>query len=199
MKEKTGSKHTDPEDAALVEMALKDNSQAAFFALYTRYHAGVKAHIAKYVQEPEEIEDICMESFEKAFKQLHTYNKENRFSTWIFTIARNTAFDHKSKEKIRGQKIEKTSLDDTILEQIDVPSDSISPEEEIILGQDHENLLTCIGGLPDLYREVAVLCFIDNLGYKEIAEKTGLPIGTVKTRISRGKARLEQMMLDKEK
>lgn len=196
---KTGSKHTEKTDMELVSMALgAPEAEAAFFHLYTRYHAGVSAHVAKYVNDPDEIEDICMETFEKAFKQLASYKPENRFSTWIYRIARNTAFDHLDKEKVRGQKIEKMTIDYSDLDPIDVPSDSDSPEEEIISSQDHEHFLSCLEGLPDLYREVAKLCFIENLEYKTIVEKTGLPMGTVKTRISRAKNLLIRMMLDME-
>ena len=139
-----------------------------------------------------------METFEKAFKQLASYKPENRFSTWIYRIARNTAFDHMDKEKVRGQKIEKMTIDYSDLEPVDVPSDSESPEEEIISSQDHEHFLACLEGLPDLYRDVAKMCFIENLEYKTIAEKTGLPMNTVKTRISRAKNIIVQMMLDLE-
>ena len=197
MKEKTGSKHTEKTDLELVRMALgAPEAEAAFFHLYARYHTGVSAHIAKYISDPDEIEDVCMESFEKAFKQLSTYRPENHFSTWIFRIARNTAFDHLSKEKVRGQKIEKMTIDYSDLDPVDVPSDSESPEEEIINNQDHENFLACLNGLSDVYREVARMCFVENLEYKVIAEKTGLPMGTVKTRISRARNLIIQKMLD---
>ena len=196
---KTGSKHTDKSDQELVRMALGAlESEAAFFQLYARYHGGVSAHIAKFVSDPDEVEDICMESFEKAFKQLASYKSENRFSTWIYRIARNTAFDHLSREKVRGQKIEKMTIDYADLEPVDVPSDSDTPEEEIINTQDHEHFLACLEGLPELYREVAKLCFVDNLEYKAIAEQTELPMGTVKTRIRRAKDMIIQMMLDME-
>ena len=193
-----GSKHTDKSDQELIRMALEAaaEEQAAFSLLYERYHAGVSAHVAKYVSEADEIEDICMETFAKAFRQLSTYRDENRFSTWIFRIARNTAFDHMSREKVRGKNIEKKPIDYSDLEDIDVPSESESPEEEIISTQDHENFLSCIEGLPALYKDVAKMCFIDNLGYKEIAEKSGLPMGTVKTRISRAKNILIRKMTD---
>lgn len=194
----TGSKHTDKSDQELIRMALEAaaEEQAAFSLLYARYHAGVSAHIAKYVSGPDDIEDICLETFAKAFKQLSTYRDENRFSTWIFRIARNTAFDHMSREKVRGQKVEKKPIDYSALEEIDVPSENDSPEEEIISSQDHENFLSCLDGLPALYKDVAIMCFIDNLGYKEIAEKSGLPMGTVKTRIRRAKDIIIQKMTD---
>ncbi|MBR6361667.1 MAG: sigma-70 family RNA polymerase sigma factor [Bacteroidales bacterium] len=197
---KTGLKLTDHDDGSLVEMALGGGpeAEAAFFTIYARYHKGVFAHISRFIQEQEEVEDICMESFEKAFKQLDSYRPSNKFSTWIFTIARNTAFDHLDKDKVRGRNKDKMPIDYSDLEHIDVPEDNVSPEDEIISSQDHENFLSCVQGLPDLYREVASMCFVDNLGYKEISEKAGLPINTVKTRISRAKGLIVQMMLDME-
>lgn len=187
---KTGSRLTDWEEEDLIKAALGDDSalaQAAFYTLYSRYHKGVKGHIAHYVQDEEEVEDICMESFAKAFKQLATYNFGNKFSTWLFRIARNTAFDHLSHEKARTHKSVRLTIDYDALEHIDIPSDDDSPEEEVIGTQDHESFLGCVEALPDIYRDVAKYCFIENLGYKEIAEKTKLPLNTVKTRIKRAK------------
>ena len=195
----TGSKHTDKTDLELIRMALESSGdQAAFSGLYARYHAGVSAHIAKYVSDPDEIEDICLETFAKAFKQLSTYRNENRFSTWIFRIARNTAFDHMSHEKVRGQKIEKMPIDLSETDTLDIPAEGDSPEEAVLSSQDHENFLSCVEGLSPLYKDVAKMCFIENLGYKEIAEKSGLPLGTVKTRIRRAKNLIIQMMTDME-
>jgi len=194
--EKTGLKLTDLDDQALVARALHDSSQAAYLILYDRYHDSVRGHIARFVGNQDDIDDICIESFAKAFKQLSSYKSENRFSTWIFTIARNTALDHLDKEKVRGKKLEITAIGDPDTESSRVPDDTRSPEEEIISSQDHENFLSCIGGLPDLYREIASLCFIDNLGYKEISEKTDLPLNTVKTRVRRAKELIVRMMQD---
>ena len=193
---KTGLKLTDLDDATLVQMALGSDSQLAYFTLYARYHTSVCAHISRFVSSQEEIEDICMESFEKAFGQLSTFRTDSKFSTWIFTIARNTAFDHKSKDKVRGKNMEVTKIDANVAESVNVPDSTMSPEEEIIESQDHENFLGCIEGLPDLYRDIAKMCFIDNLGYKEIAEKADIPINTVKTRISRSKALIMRMMTE---
>ena len=98
--EKTGSKLTNLSDMELVKMAL-DQNQAAFIVLYTRYNAGVKGHISRYVSQKEDIEDICLESFQKAFSQISSYNSDYKFSTWLYRIARNTAFDHLNKHDRR--------------------------------------------------------------------------------------------------
>lgn len=192
--ERIGSKLTDLSDAQLVDKALREDSQAAYFAIYARYHVGVCAQIAKIISNRNEIEDICMETFEKAFKQLSTYKTDARFSTWILTIARNTALDHKDKENTRVKRIETSSLDEGEGDAARVVDPSISPEDEIINSQLHEKFLSGIEGLPQLYREIARLCFVDNLGYKEISEKTGVTLNTVKTRIRRAKEMLSEIM-----
>jgi RNA polymerase sigma-70 factor, ECF subfamily len=194
-------KLTNMDDSGLVRMALEGDAreaEAAFFTLYARYHKAVSGHIAKYIKDSEEIEDICMESFEKAFGKLSTFNNENKLSTWLFRIARNTAFDHQGKEKVLGKKIEKTSLDMSNEDSINVADDRLSPEDDIISTQDHENFMGCIDKLPSLYMDIARMCFVDNLGYREIAEKAGVPVNTVKTRISRAKSIIVRMMLDME-
>lgn len=195
---KTGSKLTDLDDNGLVRLALEEGNEAAFFALYARYHKAVSAHISKYVKEREEVEDICMESFEKAFGKLATFKPENKFSTWLFIIARNTAFDHRNRGRLMGKKVGTATSDTSVEEAINVPADQLSPEEDIISSQDHENFLSCIDNLPEHYMVIAKMCFVDNLGYKEIAEKAGIPVNTVKTRISRAKALIIQMMQDME-
>ena len=69
----TGSKLTDLSDIDLVHQALEQN-QAAFIVLYTRYSTGVKNHISRYVTQNEDVDDICLESLQKAFSQLEAYN-----------------------------------------------------------------------------------------------------------------------------
>ena len=80
--ERTGSKLTNLSDMELVRLALEQN-QAAFIVLYTRYNAGVRSHISRYASQKEDVEDICLESFQKAFSQIGNYNPEFKFSTWI--------------------------------------------------------------------------------------------------------------------
>lgn len=194
--EKTGLKLTDLTDAQLVERALKEDAQSAYFTLYARYHVGVCAQISRIVQDPSEIEDICMESFEKAFKQLSTYRQDARFSTWMLTIARNTALDHKDKENTRVKRFETSSIDVAEGDASKEADLSNSPEDEYIRLQLHEKVIRSIEGLPELYREIAKLCFLENLGYAEIAEQTGVPLNTIKTRIRRAKEMISESMTD---
>ena len=189
----TGSKLTNLSDTDLVRLAI-DQNQAAFIVLYTRYNAGVRGHIARYVSQKEDIEDICLESFQKAFSQISTYNPEYKLSTWLYRIARNTAFDHLSKHDREKNYIPTTSISEDIAELKELPATMHNPEEDIINQQEYDKWLNNIEKLKDDYRVVAKMNLIDNFGYKEIADSLEIPINTVKTKIRRAKAQLLKMM-----
>ena len=191
--EKTGSKLTNLSDMELVKMAL-DQNQAAFIVLYTRYNTGVKGHISRYVSQKEDIEDICLESFQKAFSQIGSYNSEYEFSTWLYRIARNTAFDHLNKHDREKNYMPTTSINEDTAELKEIPATMHNPEEDIITQQEYDKWLTNIEKLKDDYRTVAKMNLIDNFGYKEIADALDMPINTVKTKIRRAKAQLLKMM-----
>ena len=191
--ETTGSKLTNLSDTDLVRLAIEQN-QAAFIVLYTRYNAGVKNHISRYASQKEDIEDICLESFQKAFSQIATYNDEYKFSTWLYRIARNTAFDHISRKDREKNNLPTTSISEEMAQVSDIPAVMHNPEDEIITQQEYDKWLTNIEKLKDDYRIIARMNLIDNFGYKEIADELEIPINTVKTRIRRAKAMLLKMM-----
>ena len=191
--EPTGSKLTNMPDAELVVHAIGQN-QAAVIVLYTRYNAGVRSHISRYVAQKEDIEDICLESFQKAFSQISSYNPEYKFSTWLYRIARNTAFDHLSKHDREKNYMPTTSINEDIAELKELPASMHNPEEDIITQQEYDKWLNNIEKLRGDYHVVAKMNLIDNFGYKEIADALEMPINTVKTKIRRAKAMLLKMM-----
>ena len=191
--ETTGSKLTNMPDTDLVRLANEQN-QAAFIVLYTRYNAGVKSHIARYVIQKEDVEDICLESFQKAFSQIGSYNPDYKFSTWLYRIARNTAFDHLSRHDREKTNMPTTSINEDIAELKEIPATMHNPEEDIINQQEYDKWLTNIEKLKDDYKVVAKMNLIDNFGYKEIADALEMPLNTVKTKIRRAKAMLLKMM-----
>ena len=191
--ETTGSKLTNLSDTELIRLAIEQN-QAAFIVLYTRYNAGVRSHIARYVIQKEDVEDICLESFQKAFSQIESYNPEYKFSTWIYRIARNTAFDYLSRHDREKNNMPTTSINEDFAELKELPAVMHNPEEDIINQQEYDKWLNNIEKLKDDYKTVAKMNLIDNFGYKEIADALELPINTVKTKIRRAKAQLLKMM-----
>lgn len=191
--ETIGSKLTNMQDSDLVRLATEQN-QAAFIVLYTRYNAGVRSHISRYVSQKEDVEDICLESFQKAFSQISTYNPEFKFSTWLYRIARNTAFDHLSRHDREKIYMPTTSINEDIAELKELPASMHNPEEDIITQQEYDKWLNNIEKLKGDYHIVAKMNLIDNFGYKEIADALEIPINTVKTKIRRAKAMLLKMM-----
>lgn len=191
--EKTGSKLTNLSDEELIALAV-EQQQTAFIILYTRYHSGVKSHIARYVMQKEEVEDICLESFQKAFSQIHTFNPEYKFSTWLYRIARNTAFDHLSKTDREKNYMPMTSINEDNAELKELTATTHNPEDDIINQQEFDKWMANIEKLKDEYKVVAKMNLIENFGYKEIADALEIPINTVKTRIRRAKAQLLKMM-----
>lgn len=191
--EKIGSKLTNLTDTDLVRLAIEQN-QAAFIVLYTRYNIGVKNHISRYVSQKEDIEDICLESFQKAFTQIASYNPEYKFSTWLYRIARNTAFDHLSRHDREKNNMPTTSINEDLAELKEIPATMHNPEEDIINQQEYDKWLINIEKLKNDYYIVAKMNLIDNFGYKEIADALEMPINTVKTKIRRAKAQLLKMM-----
>ena len=189
----TGSKLTDLTDVELIKLALEQN-QAAYIVLYTRYDAGVRNHISRYVSQKEDIKDICLESFQKAFSQISSYNPEYKFSTWLYRIARNTAFDYLNKQDREKNNMPTTSIHEDFAELKELPATMHNPEEDIINQQEYDKWLTNIEKLKDDYKLVARMNLIDNFGYKEIADELGMPLNTVKTKIRRAKALLLKMM-----
>ena len=191
--EKTGSKLTDLSDKELIHLALEQN-QMAYIVLFSRYNIGVRSHSSKYVSQNEDLEDIMLESFQKAFSQMAMYNPEYKFSTWLFRIARNTALDHIGRKDREKNNLPTTSISEQLSELNEIPAPVHNPEEDIIKQQEYDKWIANIDKLKDDYRTVAKMNLIDNFGYKEIADALDLPINTVKTRIRRAKDQLLKMM-----
>lgn len=140
------------------------------------------------------IDDICSRSFEKAFRQIHSYDpSKSQFATWLRVIAHNTALDIIEMENRNHRKM--VSIDDSPASVVvmDMGDGMATALDTIIIDEDEEKLKNCIEGLPDLYREVARKRLLEGLQYKEIAEELGMELNTVRTRIRRAKALLDDM------
>ena len=183
---KTGLKLTDLDDTRLAELAVS-GEQGAFLVLYDRYKTGVSLHVGGFIPIREEVEDVVLESFQKAFSQIVSYNPEYRFSTWLFRIARNTAFDHIEKYGRTATNMPMNSIDDTAAGLGDIVASTGNPEAEVISNQEYDKVVSAIDGLPVTYREVARMVLLDNYGYQEVAEALQLPLNTVRTRVKRGR------------
>ncbi|MBO4571553.1 MAG: sigma-70 family RNA polymerase sigma factor [Bacteroidales bacterium] len=187
---KTGLKRTDLTDKELIELALADD-QGAFSMLLSRYGKPLKSHVMNYVKVEADAEDICQRSFEKAFRDIGSYNKKYAFSTWLYTIAQNEAIDHlrRNRSTISSISLETPGV-------LSLSGDS-TPEDRVMEDQAVAELLTFIDRLPATYKTIAEYRFIRDYAYEDIADELSIPLGTVKTRINRARKMLIAMVENK--
>lgn len=191
--ERPGSTPTDE----LIRLAIIGDG-AAFTRLWDTHIDTLRSYIKGKMKNLDDfyVDDICSRTFEKAFRQIRTYDpSRSQFSTWLLTIARNTALDTVEHEnRTRRQYV---YLDDdsnkvgAMVSNIEDGSDTAL--ESIIHGEDHDRTRNYIEGLPELYREIARMRLVDGLQYKEIAEELDMELNTVRTRIRRAKALMDKM------
>ena len=163
---KPGSTPTDE----LVRRAIIGDG-AAFTELWDTNIQSLRLYLHSSMKNLDDfyIDDICSRSFEKAFRQIRSYDPtRSQFSTWLKVIAHNTALDIIEMENPKGGAV-----------VIDMGDGMATPLETIIIDEDEEKLRNCIEGLPELYREVARKRLLEGLQYKEIAEELGISRRTV--------------------
>ncbi|OFY42272.1 MAG: hypothetical protein A2X18_13015 [Bacteroidetes bacterium GWF2_40_14] len=180
---------TNSEEILLIKEAL-ENNQAACSRLVEKYREPVQAFILGIIPQAQDAEDICQETFDKAFRNLTMYNSRWAFSTWLFTIAQNTSLDYYRKKKSSPPPLNNLDSLDGNSGVIDLAQ---SPEENLITNQTFDELINAIKALDPKYRKVAELRFIQEFAYEEIASELSLPVNTVKTRISRAKKLLNNI------
>lgn len=176
----------DNQEKELVAKAVAGD-QMAYRQLYQIHEKAVRGRISGYFHWKADVDDVVLESFQKAFSALSGFDTSREFRPWILTIATRTALDHLESIRRETEKKEGTNQD--------TPLTDFTPEEEIINDEVHERLMGFIDELPSLYKDVMIKYMIEELEYEEIARELDLELNTVRTRIRRGKQHLAQMML----
>ena len=170
--------------------------QMAYRAIYQLHEKAIRSRVSGYFRWKADVDDVVSESFQKAFAKLASFDTSRELRPWLATIATRTALDHLASIKREDQKkagIVLTSGDSASEDQD--PLTEVTPEEEIINGENHERLMAFIEELSPLYKIVMIKYMIEELEYEEIARELGLELNTVRTRIRRGKQQLAEMML----
>ncbi len=183
-----------PERERRLIRAAQQGSEEACRDLVRRFERPVFSLIVRMVRDPALAEDLSQEVFVKAFRALDSFQPGRKFSSWLFKIAHNTAIDHLRRKTPSTVALE-TDLDR--VDPIDVVADSRveTPEAVAVRGDLARAFEEALGRLRPQYREVVVLRFQEGLAYEEIAEVTGLPLGTVKTHIHRARKALAEEMI----
>jgi len=188
------------EDFKLIDKATKEKDQTAYAELMKRYKKPVYHMILKMVRNVDDAEDLTIEAFAKAFKNLHRFKKDYTFSTWLFRIATNNAIDFIRKKKLDTLSIDSSYKDDdgeTI--SIDVQDDKLNPQEETIKKQKIGLIRDFVTKLPPKYQRLVKLRYFEELSYEEIAKELDAPLGTVKAQLHRARELMYDIVKGKER
>jgi RNA polymerase sigma factor (sigma-70 family) len=172
-------------DSELVRQVLNGNQHACRF-LVVQYQNLVNHIVRRIVLRDAYAEDICQDVFLKVFRQLKGYRGDSRLSTWIATIAFNTAITYVKKKKVRNETgFDLTGF--TNLPQVGSQESAVSFESEEI----KMILLKTIETIPVHYRSLLTLFYLEEFSYLEIEKITGMPEGTVKSYLYRARSILK--------
>jgi RNA polymerase sigma factor (sigma-70 family) len=185
-------------DFILIELAKEKGDEKAYAELMQRYKKPVYHMILKMVRNVDDAEDLTIEAFAKAFKNLKKFNPEFTFSTWLFRIATNNCIDFIRKKKLDTMSISNTYKDDNgDSVDIDIKDINLNPQEETIKSEKVEIIQTIVTKLPAKYQVLVKLRYFEELSYEEIAAELGAPLGTVKAQLHRARELLYDLIKTK--
>jgi len=188
-----------PEDASIVA-ELKAGNEDAYTRLITQYHQTIYNLVYRILDDPTDAPDTTQEVFIKVFRGMSKFNCESSLKTWIYRIAIHEAsnrrrwfFRHKVQElSIEPAQDERegrpASLRDSLVDRAE------SPFDQVARGQVRARVEQVLQELPEHYRTAVVLRDIEDLSYEEIAEMTETSLGTVKSRLVRGRDALRKRL-----
>ena len=179
---------------------LRARDLTAFDDLVSTFERPVYALCFRLLGDAEEARDAAQETFLKVYRGLNGFRAESGLKTWIYRIAINQAMNQQRWWR-RRRRDETISLDLTRSEnesplRDQIPGRSISPEAQAIANQRERRIMAALAEIKQEYRVALVLREIEELAYEEIAETLQISIGTVKSRIARGREELRRRVKD---
>ena len=180
-------------DFLLVESALAGDEKA-FARLMSRYKDAIYFMLLKMVNNKNDAEDLTLEAFGKAFKNLHQYSPNYAFSTWLFKIATNNCIDFLRKRRGVYVSIENNQENGDHDAPIKLRSTDPNPEEKLIRIQKAFLMRRLVHKLKPRYRILVELRYFREFSYEEIAKELNLPLGTVKAQLFRAREMLFKMI-----
>ena len=181
-------------DLALVEMARKGDEKA-FAVLLNRYRDSIYFMLLKMVNNASDAEDLTIEAFGKAFRNLDLYTPAFAFSTWLFKIATNNCIDFIRKKQGSPAIIDQGQDEESENYTVNLPSDTLDPEESMINRQKINALREIVSQLKPNYKALIELRYFKEYSYEEISDELKIPIGTVKAQLYRAKTLLYNILI----
>lgn len=174
---------------------LQGGNERAFEEITHRFQERLTHFLFRFTRNRLDAEDLCQETLFRLFKARNSYVPLAKFSTWLFTIASNLAKTHYKK----SSRMHITSIQDSVESEesqryMDLPDHGLLPDRVTEDRMVMKALYEALEKLPEDFKQVVVLRDLQNLSYEEIEEITGLAMGTVKSRINRGRVRLQALL-----
>ena len=178
-----------------VELVLKakKGDQLAYAELLGRYRDAIYFMLLKMVNNPSDAEDLTIEAFGKAFKNISQYTPNFAFSTWLFKIATNNCIDFIRKKRAATISLDQGS-DNPDSTPVTIQSDTPDPEASLINDQKIKLLREVVSKLKPRYRRLVELRYFKEYSYEEISEELELPLGTVKAQLFRARELLYNIL-----
>lgn len=182
---------------ALVNKRIKQvlkGDQSAFSDIVNLYQHKLYQLCYRMLGNRQEAEDIAQEAFVRAYINLQTFDQKRKFSTWLYRIATNLCIDRIRKKKPDYYLDAEVEGTEGLNMYSQIAADEQLPEDAAMQMELQDRIQYEISKLPDKYRAVIVLKYIEELSLQEISEVLDLPLGTVKTRIHRGREALRKQL-----
>jgi RNA polymerase sigma-70 factor (ECF subfamily) len=190
-----------PEDAALIA-ELQAGSEEAFAWLIARYHQPIYSLVARTIRDRADAADLTQEVFVKVFRGVGSFHGDSSLRTWIYRIALREASNqrrwwlrHKQQEVPIDQEVGGDDSGCPILLKDSLRDDSESPYEMAVHAENRARVEAALNQVPEPFRTTLILRDIEGFVYEEVAEIQGVNLGTVKSRLVRGRACLKTLLI----
>ncbi len=178
-------------DLRIIE-AYRAGRTEAFDELVASYEGTVHRLFGQLNAMSGDIEDLTQEVFLRIFRNLHRFRGQSSFYTWLYRITINVFFDYNKKRKRADARLSR--LQNALGDVTDLRPDADDPFRAAYDAMTLQTFSAAIDTLPELFRDVVAMREVDDLSYEEIALATGISIGTVRSRLSRARARLKEAL-----
>ena len=168
---------------------------AAFNMLVIRHQNAAYSLALRFLRTREAAEDVTQEAFVRAWRAIDTFRGE-RFRSWLLRIVANAARDELRRRKRRPQRSLDETWDDSDMASIDPVEPDPGPQERAEQAELRGVLERALAELPEDWRMVVLLSDVHGMSYEEIADAVDAPLGTVKSRLSRARGRLRQLLIE---
>lgn len=180
-----------PTDEVLIQQ-FQEGNLYAFEQIVQRYKEPLINFVYHFLGDRVDAEDVVQETFLRVYRNKHLYRNIAKFSTWIYTIASNLAkTELRRRRRRRILSLSNMGFDNR---DYDIPDGEATPEGIVDGGMKESIIRQAIETLPAKFKEVVILRDVQEFSYEEISEILDIPIGTVKSRVNRGRSRLQKKL-----